>query len=75
LPLLASISGEFASSRLSAVIGATGSGKSTLMDVLAGRKTHGIEGGVICVNGNVVSKRRRAAVIAYCEQEDEHPPT
>ena len=33
-------------------MGATGAGKSTLMDVLAGRKTQGIVRGDITVNGH-----------------------
>ena len=33
-------------------MGATGAGKTTLMDVLAGRKTHGVTRGSILVNGH-----------------------
>lgn len=39
LELLRGISGAFRPSRLTALMGVTGAGKTTLMDVLAGRKT------------------------------------
>lgn len=39
LELLRGISGAFRPKRLTALMGVTGAGKTTLMDVLAGRKT------------------------------------
>lgn len=39
LELLQGISGAFRPGRLTALMGVTGAGKTTLMDVLAGRKT------------------------------------
>lgn len=39
LELLRGISGAFRPERLTALMGVTGAGKTTLMDVLAGRKT------------------------------------
>lgn len=39
LELLQGISGAFRPKRLTALMGVTGAGKTTLMDVLAGRKT------------------------------------
>lgn len=39
LELLRGISGAFRPGRLTALMGVTGAGKTTLMDVLAGRKT------------------------------------
>ncbi len=47
LPHLQDVSGAFRPNVLTALIGETGAGKTTLMDVLAGRKTGGsIEGNI-----------------------------
>lgn len=75
MPLLRGVSGVARPGRLMCLMGATGAGKTTLMDVLAGRKTQGKEQGTITINGSELSKRKRATVIAYCEQTDEHMPT
>ena len=47
LQLLRDVSGAFRPGVLTALVGVTGAGKTTLMDVLAGRKTGGyIEGSI-----------------------------
>ena len=47
LPVVQDVSGAFRPNVLTALIGETGAGKTTLMDVLAGRKTGGlIEGDI-----------------------------
>ena len=50
-------------------------GKTTLMDVLAGRKTGGVASGEVHVNGFPKNQKTFARVAGYCEQEDVHLPT
>jgi ABC-type multidrug transport system ATPase subunit len=45
--------------------------KSTLLDVLAGRKTTGVVGGTITLNGEAVTPAILARTTGYCEQDDE----
>ena len=51
LELLRGVSGSFRPGILTALMGVTGAGKTTLMDVLAGRKTSGYIEGIIKVSG------------------------
>ncbi len=53
----------------------SGAGKTTLMDVIAGRKTQGKIEGDILVNGKKVTASRFARLNGYVEQEDIHNPT
>lgn len=48
LELLRGISGAFRPEKLTALMGVTGAGKTTLMDVLAGRKT-GVNQALLCI--------------------------
>ena len=52
LVLLQSVSGAFRPGVLTALMGVTGAGKTTLMDVLAGRKNNGYTQGTITVSGH-----------------------
>lgn len=45
-----------------------GAGKTTLMDVLAGRKTTGSVCGQMLVNGHVKHSKTFARVVGYVEQ-------
>ncbi|KAK5447982.1 hypothetical protein LTS15_009481 [Exophiala xenobiotica] len=58
---------------LGALVGSSGAGKTTLMDVLAQRKTEGIIRGSILVDGRPlpIAFQRSAG---YCEQLDVHEP-
>ena len=47
-------------------------GKTTLMDVLAGRKTSGIIEGNVRINGHPKVHQTFARVSGYCEQFDIH---
>ena len=53
-----------------AILGASGAGKSTMLDVLAGRKeaTEGVVSGKILVNGHAIANIRD--VSRYCTQDD-----
>ena len=74
LVLLRAVSGAFTPGVLTALMGVTGAGKTTLMDVLAGRKTGGcIEGGVK-ISGYPKKQETFVRISGYCEQNDIHSP-
>ncbi|RKK50582.1 Brefeldin A resistance protein [Fusarium oxysporum f. sp. cepae] len=72
--LLQSVSGYVKPGQLVALMGSSGAGKTTLMDVLAQRKDSGTIDGSIMVNGKPqgISFQRTTG---YCEQNDVHEPT
>ena len=57
---------------LTALMGGSGAGKTTLMDVLAGRKTEGVITGDVSVNGHPKQQETWARVVGYVEQTDVH---
>ena len=59
---------------LTALMGGSGAGKTTLMDVVAGRKTQGLIRGDILVNGRHIDKDVWSRVVGYVEQMDVHSP-
>ncbi|KAG2405948.1 Pleiotropic drug resistance protein [Vigna angularis] len=74
LVLLKGVSGSFRPGVLTALMGVTGAGKTTLMDVLAGRKTGGYVGGNITISGYQKKQETFARISGYCEQNDIHSP-
>ncbi|KAJ0383508.1 hypothetical protein COL922a_010352 [Colletotrichum nupharicola] len=74
LQLLRGVSGFVKPGQLVALMGSSGAGKTTLMDVLAQRKDSGCIEGSIMVNGKPqgISFQRTTG---YCEQNDVHEPT
>ncbi|KAI9122317.1 hypothetical protein K1719_007006 [Acacia pycnantha] len=74
LVLLKGVSGAFRPGVLTALMGVTGAGKTTLMDVLAGRKTGGYIGGHIKISGYPKKQESFARISGYCEQTDIHSP-
>ncbi|KAG5043641.1 hypothetical protein JHK87_007556 [Glycine soja] len=74
LALLKGVSGAFRPGVLTALMGVTGAGKTTLMDVLAGRKTGGYIGGNITISGYPKKQETFARISGYCEQNDIHSP-
>jgi len=74
LELLKGVSGSFRPGVLTALMGVSGAGKTTLMDVLAGRKTGGYIEGNIAINGYPKKQETFARVSGYCEQNDIHSP-
>ncbi|MBA0658476.1 hypothetical protein Goklo_010679 [Gossypium klotzschianum] len=74
LKLLRNVSGAFRPGILTALVGVTGAGKTTLMDVLAGRKTEGYIEGNISVSGYPKNQATFTRVSGYCEQNDIHSP-
>lgn len=59
---------------MTALMGVSGAGKTTLMDVLAGRKTGGYIEGEISISGYPKKQETFARVSGYCEQNDIHSP-
>ncbi|KAJ0841780.1 putative ABC transporter, AAA+ ATPase domain, ABC-2 type transporter, ABC-transporter [Helianthus annuus] len=74
LQLLEDVSGAFRPGVLTALVGVSGAGKTTLMDVLAGRKTGGYIDGNISISGFLKKQETFARVSGYCEQNDIHSP-
>ncbi|DAZ97791.1 TPA: hypothetical protein N0F65_009537 [Lagenidium giganteum] len=70
--LLRGVTAHFEPGRMVALMGATGAGKTTLMDVIAGRKTGGRIIGDIVVNGEPKNPKNFSRITAYCEQMDIH---
>ncbi|CAK4124384.1 unnamed protein product [Aphanomyces euteiches] len=73
--LLKGIHGFFEPGTLTALMGSTGAGKTTLMDVIAGRKTACVIDGDMFVNGHLLDRKTFNGVSGYCEQTDVHEET
>ncbi|CAK4124382.1 unnamed protein product [Aphanomyces euteiches] len=73
--LLQGVHGFFQPGTLTALMGSTGAGKTTLMDVIAGRKTAGVIDGNMFVNGHLLDRKTFNGVSGYCEQTDMHEVT
>ncbi|XP_076910333.1 ABC transporter G family member 35-like isoform X1 [Bidens hawaiensis] len=74
LQLLREVTGVFRPGVLTALMGVSGAGKTTLMDVLAGRKTGGYIEGDIRISGFPKKQETFARISGYCEQTDIHSP-
>ncbi|KAB2599225.1 hypothetical protein D8674_009496 [Pyrus ussuriensis x Pyrus communis] len=74
LQLLKDITGAFRPGILTALIGVTGAGKTTLMDVPSGRKTGGSIVGDIRIGGYPKVQKTLTRISGYCEQTDIHSP-
>ncbi|PUZ56872.1 hypothetical protein GQ55_5G378200 [Panicum hallii var. hallii] len=70
--ILKGVSGSFRPGVLTALMGISGAGKTTLMDVLAGRKTGGYTEGTITVSGYPKKQETFSRVFGYYEQSDTH---
>ncbi|XP_048225566.1 pleiotropic drug resistance protein 3 isoform X1 [Ricinus communis] len=74
LQLLTDITGTFRPGILTALMGVSGAGKTTLMDVLSGRKTGGTIKGDIRIGGYPKVQHLFARISGYVEQTDIHSP-
>ncbi|XP_044500394.1 pleiotropic drug resistance protein 3-like isoform X2 [Mangifera indica] len=74
LQLLSDATGALRPGVLTALMGISGAGKTTLFDVLAGRKTTGYIEGDIKIGGYPKVQETFARISGYCEQTDVHSP-
>ncbi|RLN78498.1 hypothetical protein BBJ28_00006395 [Nothophytophthora sp. Chile5] len=72
LDLLKGISGFALPGTITALMGSSGAGKTTLMDVIAGRKTGGTIQGQVLLNGHPATDLAIRRATGYCEQMDVH---
>ncbi|OQR95257.1 ATP-binding Cassette (ABC) Superfamily [Achlya hypogyna] len=72
LQLLKGINGYALPGTITALMGSSGAGKTTLMDVIAGRKTGGKIEGQILLNGYPATDLAIRRSTGYCEQMDIH---
>eukprot|EP00644_Phytophthora_capsici_P012746 jgi/Phyca11/577680/estExt2_Genewise1.C_PHYCAscaffold_2320005 len=72
IDLLKGISGYALPGTMTALMGSSGAGKTTLMDVIAGRKTGGTIKGEILLNGYPATELAIRRCTGYCEQQDVH---
>ncbi|KAE9001516.1 Pleiotropic drug resistance protein 1, partial [Phytophthora rubi] len=72
IDLLKGISGYALPDTITALMGSSGAGKTTLMDVIAGRKTGGKIRGQILLNGHPATDLAIRRSTGYCEQMDIH---
>ncbi|EGZ27184.1 hypothetical protein PHYSODRAFT_284063 [Phytophthora sojae] len=72
IDLLKGISGYALPGTMTALMGSSGAGKTTLMDVIAGRKTGGTIQGEILLNGYPATELAIRRCTGYCEQQDIH---
>ncbi|KAK1936676.1 ABC transporter G family member 29 [Phytophthora citrophthora] len=72
IDLLKGISGYALPGTMTALMGSSGAGKATLMDVIAGRKTGGTIKGEILLNGYPATELAVRRCTGYCEQQDVH---
>ncbi|KAF2321475.1 hypothetical protein GH714_000030 [Hevea brasiliensis] len=68
------VSGAFRPGVLTALMGVSGADKTTLMDVLAGRKTGGYIEGNITISGYPKKQETFARISGYCEHNNIHSP-
>ena len=73
--ILDGISGCVKSGQVMAIMGASGAGKSTFLDILARKNKRGTVTGTTLVNGREVSDSEFRKVVGYVDQEDTLMPT
>uniref|UniRef100_H3GLZ4 ABC transporter domain-containing protein n=1 Tax=Phytophthora ramorum TaxID=164328 RepID=H3GLZ4_PHYRM len=72
IDLLKGVTGFALPGTITALMGSSGAGKTTLMDVIAGRKTEGTIQGQVLLNGHPATDLAIRRSTGYCEQMDVH---
>ncbi|KIJ67151.1 hypothetical protein HYDPIDRAFT_109174 [Hydnomerulius pinastri MD-312] len=70
LPVLTNVRGTARPGTITAIMGASGSGKSSLLDILAHRSKLGSVSGTILINGRECTSSEVRRVSGYVDQED-----
>ena len=68
--ILDNISGTVKPGQVMAIMGASGAGKSTFLDIIARKEKRGLVGGQTLVNGREVSDSDFKRVMGFVDQED-----
>ncbi|GAA5836741.1 hypothetical protein JCM5353_006883, partial [Sporobolomyces roseus] len=68
--VLDGVSGAVQPGEVMAVLGASGAGKSTFLDILARKSKRGTVGGQVLVNGRKVQNAEYRRVVGFVDQED-----
>jgi ABC-type multidrug transport system ATPase subunit len=69
-PILQDISGHVRPGEVLAIMGASGAGKSTFLDILARKRKRGVVSGITTVNGREVQDADFRRVCGFVDQED-----
>lgn len=73
--VLSGVHGAVSPGQVMAIMGASGAGKTTFLDILARKNKRGLVGGKILVNGHTVTDDEYREVIGFVDQEDTCMPT
>ncbi|KAF2643330.1 hypothetical protein P280DRAFT_249862 [Massarina eburnea CBS 473.64] len=73
--ILSAISGAVHPGELMAIMGASGAGKTTFLDILARKNKVGVQGGDFYLNGEKVRDDEFRSVIGFVDQDDTMLPT
>lgn len=69
-PILEGITGSVKNGQVLAIMGASGAGKSTFLDILARKHKRGIVSGEVLVNGRAIPDSEFKKVMGFVDQED-----
>ncbi|SPO21890.1 related to ABC transporter protein [Ustilago trichophora] len=68
--LLDGITGSVKPGEVMAIVGASGAGKTTFLDILARREKRGTTSGTVLINGRKMSNQEYKRVVGFVDQED-----
>jgi ABC-type multidrug transport system ATPase subunit len=68
--VLEGVTGQFQAGRMCAIMGPSGAGKTTFMNVLCGKATYGQMGGSIRINGQEANMKSLKSVMGFVPQDD-----
>jgi len=64
------VTGEFKAGRMCAIMGPSGAGKTTFMNVLCGKATYGVMSGKVLINGRPIPITSISSVVGFVPQDD-----